>query len=348
MVVKELRPLRNELGPDIALRTVWETLDQTYYCPTSPTQTLLKKLTQGPDVRAQDATALLSFMLQCQSALALHRHKPIASLEDHTTMDAIVGRLDKVLRREWFTHLQTLPTHHAHMPTFKHFAAWIQQKTQIARLDRSSRLDSGKNKPSSDRAHADATPIFLTASAHQPSCSDTSPTSTPTASPTSTPPGSPQPAQSQEIAHAKQSPMPKAQRSTPGGDKEYRDITRRKPYPPDVFTFNANTPKEAYHAPRRTDDPDASWCAWCTEQGATYNHTTANCIGLRLAATANDQWKVINKYKVCSTCLDQGHYWRDCPNKDQRKRRCITCGNSHHHNLQCIPPKQPSTYPDAG
>ena len=179
-------------------------------------------------------------------------------------MDAIVGRLDKVLRREWFTHLQTLPTHQAHMPTFKHFAAWIQQKTQIARLDRSFRLDGGKNKPSSDRAHADATPIFLTASAHQPSCSDTSPTSTPTASPTSTPPGSPQPAQSQEIAHAKQSPMPKAQRSTPGGDKEYRDVTRRNRHPPDVFTFNAKTPIEAYHAPRCSDaslEPDALWCA---------------------------------------------------------------------------------------
>merc|ERR1712240_80217 len=108
MVVKELHPLRNELGPDIALREVWETLDQTYHCPTSPTQTLLKKLTQGPDVKAEDATALLTFTLQCQSALALHHHKPIASLEDHTTMDAVVGRLDKVLRREWFTHLHTL------------------------------------------------------------------------------------------------------------------------------------------------------------------------------------------------------------------------------------------------
>merc|ERR1711989_237360 len=60
MVIKELRPLRNELGPDIALREVWETLDQTYYCPTSQVQSLLKKLTQGPDVRAEDATALLT------------------------------------------------------------------------------------------------------------------------------------------------------------------------------------------------------------------------------------------------------------------------------------------------
>ena len=73
-------------------------------------------------------------------------------------MDAVVGRLDKVLRREWFTHVQTLPTHHAHMPTFQDFASWIQQKSHIARLDRSSRLDKDKYKPNSNQAHTDAAP----------------------------------------------------------------------------------------------------------------------------------------------------------------------------------------------
>ena len=79
-------------------------------------------------VKVEDAFAQLTFTLQCQSALALHRFKPIASLEDHTTVDAVVGRLDKVLRREWFTHLQTLPSHNAHMPTFQDFTSLIQQK----------------------------------------------------------------------------------------------------------------------------------------------------------------------------------------------------------------------------
>ena len=63
MVIRELRPLRNELGPDIALRVVWETLDQTYYNPIGQVQSLLKKLTQGPDVKADDASALLTFTL---------------------------------------------------------------------------------------------------------------------------------------------------------------------------------------------------------------------------------------------------------------------------------------------
>ena len=327
MVIKELRPLRNELGPDITLRTVWETLDQTYYCPTSQVQSLLKKLTQGPDIKAEDATALLTFTLQCQSALALHHHKPIASLEDYTMMDAVVGRLDKVLRREWFTHVQTLPTRHAQMPTFQDFAAWIQQKSHIARLDRSSRFDRDKYKPKSGQAHAEAAPK---AAPSMP-----------------TPPSSPQAAQTRKM----RSPMPKMQQRIPGGDKEYRDATRNNRNPPYAPTFNDNMPEEIHHAPNAPRSRDASpkseepWCAWCTENGRTHNHPTANCSMLK-NANANDQWKVIHKHKVCDSCLVQGHYWRYCPNQVQQ--RCAECGNSHHPNLQCMPRKQASTYPGAG
>ena len=325
MVVKELRPLRNELGPDIALRKVWETLDQTYYCPTSQVQSLLKKLTQGPDVRAEDATALLIFTLQCQSALALHRHNPIASLEDHTTMDAVIGRLDKILRREWFTHLHTLPTRHTHMPTFQDFASWIQQKSHIARLDKSSRLDRDKYKSSPSTAHA--TPK--------------------TVSSIPTPPSLPQAAQTQKM----QSSTPKARRGTPGGDKEYRDATRNSRNPPHASTFNINMPKELHLAPNAPRSRDASpklkefWCAWCTENGRAHQHSTANCSMLQ-NANASDQWKVIHKHRVCDSCLVQGHYWKHCPNKIQE--RCTTCGNSHHPKLQCLPLRQASTYPGAG
>ena len=327
MVIKELRPLRNELGPDRALRRIWETLDQTYYNPISQVQSLLKKLTQGTDVKAEDASALLTLTLQCQSALALHRHKPIASLEDHTTVDAVVGRLDKVLRREWFTHVQTLPAHHAHMPTFQDFASWIQQKSQIARLDRSSRHDRDKYKPNSGSAHAEVVPK--------------------TASSVPTPPSLPKTAQTQKM----RSPLPKAPRSTPGGGKEYRDAIRSSKSPPHASTFNINMPESAYHSPSTPRSRDTSpktnklWCAWCTEHGLAYNHSTANCYKLAIA-DANDQWRVINNQKVCDSCLVQGHHWRYCPNKFQK--RCTKCGNSHHPILLCMPPKQSSTYPGAG
>ena len=242
-------------------------------------------------------------------------------------MDAVVGRLDKVLRREWFTHVQTLPTRHAQMPTFQDFAAWIQQKSHIARLDRSSRFDRDKYKPKSGQAHADAAPKM--------------------ASSTSMPPSPPQAVQTQKM----RSSMPKVQQRTPGGDKEYRDATRSKRSPLHTTTFNNNMPEEVYHlphAPRNRDTSpttNESWCAWCTENGRTHNHSTANCSMLK-NANANDQWKVINKHKVCDSCLVQGHYWKQCPNKGQE--RCAECGNSHHPHLGCMPIKQTSTYPGAG
>ena len=59
LVITELRPLRNELGSEIALQRIWQALAQTYYSPISQVQSLLKKLTQGPDVKADDASALL-------------------------------------------------------------------------------------------------------------------------------------------------------------------------------------------------------------------------------------------------------------------------------------------------
>ena len=123
------------------------------------------------------------------------------------------------------------------------------------------------------------------------------------------------------------------------------------PDQPPAPTFNNNMPEEIHLAPNAPRSRDASpkskepWCAWCTENGRTHNHTTANCSMLR-NANANDQWKVINKHKVCDSCLVQGHYWRHCPKKIQEC--CTECGNSHHPNLQCINLKQASTYPGAG
>ena len=327
LVITELRPLRNELGSDVALQQIWETLDQTYYNPISQVQSLLKKLTQGPDVKSDDASALLTFTLQCQSALTLHKSKAISSLEDHTTVDAVVGRLDKVLRREWFTHLQTLPGHHAYLPTFQDFASWIQQKSHIARLDRSSRLDRDKFKTGSNQTHAEAVPK---------------------SSATTSLAAGIQPATSYQRT---QKLMPKTQRSTPGGDKEYRDAMRRRQSPPNTSTFRRDMPSDVSNSPRLSRSRNISpktnklWCAWCTENGRAHNHSTADCSMLK-NANAQDQWMVIKKHKVCDSCLAQGHHWKFCPNKIQQS--CPECGNSHHPSLGCLPAQQTSTYPSVG
>ena len=167
------------------------------------------------------------------------------------------------------------------------------------------------------------------------------------APPVPTPPSPPRTAQTRKM----RSPMPKVQQRIPGGDKEYRDATRNNRNPPYAPTFNNNMPEEIHLAPNAPRSRDASpkskefWCAWCTENGRTHQHSTANCSMLQYA-NANDQWKVINKHKVCDSCLVQGHYWKHCPNKIQEC--CTECGNSHHPNLQCMPLKQASTYPGTG
>ena len=190
-----------------------------------------------------DASALLAFTLQCQLALTLHNSKSIASLEDHTTVDAVVGRLDKVLRREWFTHLLTLPGHHAYMPTFRDFASWIQQKSHIARLDRSSRLDRDKYKTGTNQANTKTMPK--------------STATTPLTAGT-------QPATSFQRT---QKFTPKAQKSTPGGDKQYLDTTRRRQSPPNTSTFQRNMPTNVSDSPRLSRNRDISpktnnsWCA---------------------------------------------------------------------------------------
>ena len=116
------------------------------------------------------------------------------------------------------------------MPTFLDFASWIQQKSHIARLYRSSRLDRDKYKPSSSQSHAEASPKA------------TAPTSLQAFS---------QPTSSQKV---QQSMKPKAQRNKPGGDKEYRDSVRRRPSPtgtptswkklPSIF-FNQTKPSKS-------------------------------------------------------------------------------------------------------
>ena len=60
-IIKELRFVHIEMGPEVALQMVWEALDKIYHTPHTPSQQLLKKLTQGPTIKPSDTSALVSF-----------------------------------------------------------------------------------------------------------------------------------------------------------------------------------------------------------------------------------------------------------------------------------------------
>ena len=192
-IIKDLRYVQIEMGPDSALQMAWEILNKTYHSSQSPSQQLLKKLTQGPQIKSTDTSALVSFSTQCHAALSLHlsnRHA-IPSLQEQGTLDSIVNRLDITLRREWFTHRMTLGARREE-PTFDDFASWISRQTHIARFERNLR------------------PSLTTANPSEGLSKPTNNKDTPTT-----------PYQNQQIPNKRSN-----QKINPGGDKEYRDYLR--------------------------------------------------------------------------------------------------------------------------
>ena len=299
---------------------VWDSLDKTYHTPHSPSQHLLQKLTQGPHIKLEDASSLINLSIQCQSAQRLYRtnRNALPSLQEQGTLDAIVNRLDTMLRREWYAFRRTL-NERAEAPSFHDFVDWISQQTDMARYERNARpYKLSQNYP--DTPSNNKRPQSF----HHPTNPPTSLT--------------------QQNLQQKG-----GQKSIPGGDKEYRDVVRgERRSSPNTSTLNRRSPATNYNPPNAPRSYETSskqhdrWCAWCTENGRAHNHSTADCSMLK-NANAQDQWTVINKHKVCDSCLSQGHHWKRCPNKAQEN--CPDCGNSHHPNLGCIPIKRQSTYP---
>ena len=317
-MIKEHKYVQIELGPNIALEMVWDSLDKTYHTPHSPSQHLLQKLTQGPHIKLEDATSLINLSIQCQSAqrLYLTNRNALPSLQEQGTLDAIVNRLDIMLRREWYAFRRTL-NERAEAPSFHDFVDWISEQTDMARYERNA------------RPHKFSQSYPDTSSNNKRPQSFHHPTNPPTS-----------PAQ-QNLQHKED------QKSIPGGDKEYRDTLRRRRGPPNSPTLERNMHTGDSIATRsHNNSPKVSerWCAWCSENGQAHNHSTPTCYMLK-NANAEDQWKVVNKHRICDSCLLPGHHWKNCPTN--RQQRCPDCQNSHHPNLGCIPNRRASTYPTA-
>ena len=74
-------------------------------------------------------------------------------------------------------------------------------------------------------------------------------------------------------------------------------------------------------------------CAWCLSTNQPHRHLTSNCIKLP-HQDQMEQWKTIYKYRVCSRCLGNGHYYKSCTINTPP---CNTCHIPHHKNLACRP-----------
>ena len=89
----------------------------------------MSKLTRGPKVNFNDTSSLYELAIQCQSAVAI-RSRPSNSLiilDDPSTLDFVVNRLDEQLYTQWLLHSQVLE-----VPTFEHFADWATKWADLS------------------------------------------------------------------------------------------------------------------------------------------------------------------------------------------------------------------------
>ena len=133
-ILKRLRIVQIESDPNNALRRAWESLNERYRTEHSPSQILLKDLTQGDALTQTNTQSLFAFSQNCESVLDLRQRIPhfLPELDEKTTLDVLIQRLDPYLHNKWLEHrvsnLDDLDT-----PSFIHFAQWIRKQAAISR-----------------------------------------------------------------------------------------------------------------------------------------------------------------------------------------------------------------------
>ena len=72
-ILKRLRIVQIESDPEHALQRAWESLDERYRTEHSPSQRLLKDLTQGETLSQTNTESLFAFSQNCESVLHLRK-----------------------------------------------------------------------------------------------------------------------------------------------------------------------------------------------------------------------------------------------------------------------------------
>ena len=128
-IIKNVRYVKYEISAEFALQMAWDNLDKRYKTSQSPSQQLVAKLTNGPKIEFNDTNLLFELAMNCQSAAAIRRHSPnaIPRLDDPTTLDLIINRLDIQLRAQW---LQA--TIEIDGPTFVTFSNWVTKWADLS------------------------------------------------------------------------------------------------------------------------------------------------------------------------------------------------------------------------
>ena len=131
-LMKDLRVLELESSPEHALQSAWHTLDQRFHTKHRPSQRLLQNLRQGPTISSSDPHNLYAFARSCQTATELRQRNRalLTSIEEQTTQENIIRRLEQKLFVEWHTFRREHFEDELTVP-FENFSRWIIQQAQI-------------------------------------------------------------------------------------------------------------------------------------------------------------------------------------------------------------------------
>ena len=120
-----------ELRPQKTLEKAWEFLDQLFQTDQKPSQQILSGLVNGPTIRVKDAAGLATFAQDCKSALCLaDAIGLLPSLNEPTTMDSIINRLDSELFYKWCEYKADRLDSVGNVP-FKNFVQWIDRRANL-------------------------------------------------------------------------------------------------------------------------------------------------------------------------------------------------------------------------
>ena len=315
-VIENNRIMTIESSPEYAIKEAWAALDERFYTEDRPSEQLLKEIQQGPIILRTDAKGLYAFAQKCNNLTNLQKLNPasLSTLNEKATQNKIIARLDEQLNDEWYKYKQTLPTHHTTIP-FYLFSGWIKTQAKV-------QLDRQENKPT--------TPTLQSKS------------------------------RTSEFNQTKTSSPIFTKRNT--YSREYKDTLRSRGNNNTIYNKGQNNSRisqldisttgsefqqplyDSTHATlqdsTRTNEKFRKLqCAWCFSTNQPHKHLTSQCSKFP-HQDKMEQWRIVYKYRVCSRCLEIGHYYKSCTIDIPP---CNTCHISHHKNLACRPLERIST-----
>ena len=270
-----------------------------------PAQRLLNDCLNGPVISASEPSKLFAFAQNCETALDLKEFNSgsLLLLEEETTQDTITNRLDRDLNIKWHDYRRTSLHRYSTVP-FKELTQWIKVQAEIY-------LNQEKSKPShqvlNQGNNSKGPHISKNITAHQQTRSQVNP--------------------GYNQARNKQNFNSQNQRRSQYG---HRNSSGEQ-------SLNLETP---LHESTRASSPDISEqisridemsCAWCKDKNLNYNHHTAVC-SMFSKASESDKWKVADKHRLCSRCLEGYHRYSEC---HRPLRRCSSCNRDHHEIIGC-------------